>query len=402
MLRKWTVLVLIMVMTLSSFAQKAEDVLAYISAYKDVAMAEMKRTGIPAAIKLAQGIHETEAGKSELVQKSNNHFGIKCKATWTGGKVFHDDDARGECFRSYVKAEESYMDHSNFLKGSPRYAFLFQLDPTDYEGWAYGLKKAGYATNIRYPQILIKLIQKYNLEDYSLIALRRMNESDHMLVTGGASVSSRIFSGFAKDAQPPAKEETPAPGYPAGEFLINETKVVYAAANTSWLAIAEKYRIPLSRLWDYNDLEKDDEVLAKGQLIYLQRKRKTGATPYHTVQKGEGLYDVCQAEGIRFESLLDLNHLNENAQPVAGQSLSLQSPAVAKALPDEPTNPKPLTDNTTVVKGPEPTRHLVSGDETLYTIAKAYGVDVLKIKEWNKLDSLKVKQGQSLIIYRAN
>lgn len=402
MLRKWTVLVMIMVMTLSSFAQKVEDVLAYIAAYKDVAMAEMKRTGIPAAIKLAQGIHETEAGKSELVQKSNNHFGIKCKSTWTGNKVFHDDDARGECFRSYGRAEESYMDHSDFLKSNARYAFLFQLDPTDYEGWANGLKKAGYATNIRYPQILIKLIEKYKLEDYSLIALGRMNESDHMLVAGNTSVPSQIFSGFVKGTQPPAKEEAPVPAYPAGEFLINETKVVYAASNTSWLAIAEKYRIPLSRLWDYNDLEKDDEVLSKGQLVYLQRKRKTGAVPYHTIQQGEDLYDVCQAEGIRFENLLELNRLNENARPAAGEKISLQSPALAKALTDEPAGSKPLADNTLVVKGPEPTRHLVAGNETLYSIAKAYGVDVLKIKEWNKLDSLKVKQGQSLIIYRAN
>ncbi|MBE7170954.1 MAG: LysM peptidoglycan-binding domain-containing protein [Williamsia sp.] len=402
MLRKWTLLAGMIVMGLPSFAQKVEDVLAYIAAYKDIAMAEMKRTGIPAAIKLAQGIHETEAGKSDLVQKSNNHFGIKCKATWTGDKVFHDDDARGECFRSYSKAEDSYMDHSDFLKGNPRYAFLFNLDPTDYEGWAYGLKKAGYATNIRYPEILIKLIQKYNLEDYSLIALGRMNEADHALVAGGTSLPSQIFSGFAKQTAAAPKEEAPAPNYPAGEFTLNETKVVWAAPNTSWLAIAEKYHIPLSRLWDYNDLEKDDEVLAKGQLVFLQRKKKTGATPYHTVQKGEDLYGICQAEGIRFENLLDFNRLSETAQPATGEKLYLQSPALVKASTEEPAAVKPSADNTLVVKGPEPTRHLVAGNETLYSIAKAYGVDVLKIKEWNKLDSLTVKQGQSLIIYKAN
>lgn len=398
MLRKWILLILATIMVRPLFAQKTEDVLAYIAAYKDIAMSEMKRTGIPAAIKLAQGIHETEAGKSELVQKSNNHFGIKCKTSWTGDKVFHDDDARGECFRSYAKAEESYMDHSDFLKNGPRYAFLFKLDPTDYEGWAYGLKKAGYATNIRYPQILVKLIEKYNLEDYSLIALGRMNESDHMLVAGGTPAASQIFSGFSKP-QTAANEEAPPPSYPAGEFTINDTKVVYAASNTSWLSIAEKYHVPLSRLWDYNDLEKDDEVLAKGQLVYLQRKRKTGAGPYHTVQKGEDLYDICQAEGIRFENLLELNRLTESARPVPGEKLYLQ-PAVAKALTDEPAAGKPLADNTMVVKSPEPTTHLVAGNETLYSIAKAYGVDVLKIKEWNKLDSLKVKEGQSLIIYK--
>jgi len=117
---------------------------------------------VPAAITLAQGLHESEAGTSELVKSSNNHFGIKCKDDWKGGMIYHDDDARQECFRSYATAADSYRDHSDFLRKGSRYAFLFQLDPTDYEGWAYGLKRAGYATNIRYSQILIKLIKDYN------------------------------------------------------------------------------------------------------------------------------------------------------------------------------------------------------------------------------------------------
>lgn len=124
-----------------SSAQRPEDVINYIATYKNMAINEMKRTGVPAAIKLAQGIHETEAGKSNLVVRSNNHFGIKCKTSWAGDKVYHDDDARGECFRSYSTPEDSYVDHSDFLRKSTRYAFLFELDPTDYEAWAYGLKK---------------------------------------------------------------------------------------------------------------------------------------------------------------------------------------------------------------------------------------------------------------------
>lgn len=143
MLTRLFVLTMIIFSSVQMIAQKREDVIAYITTYKDLAMSEMKRTGLPAAIKLAQGIHETEAGKSDLVRRSNNHFGIKCKSAWTGGKVFHDDDAQGECFRSYGRPEDSYMDHSDFLKNSQRYAFLFDLDPTDYEGWAYGLKKPG-------------------------------------------------------------------------------------------------------------------------------------------------------------------------------------------------------------------------------------------------------------------
>lgn len=393
-----------MVCVVRSPAQKVSDVLAYVAAYKDIAMSEMKRTGIPAAIKLAQGIHETEAGKSDLVQKSNNHFGIKCKSTWSGNKVFHDDDARGECFRSYQRPEESYIDHSDFLKSSPRYAFLFKLDPTDYQGWATGLKKAGYATNVRYPDILIRLIEKYNLEDFSLIALGRMNEADHVMAANGTG-TSQVFSGVVKNDLP--HDTLPAPSYPAGQFTINDIKVVYAPANTAWLAIAEQYHIPLSRLWDFNDLEKDDDILGLGQLVYLQRKRKSGAAAFHVVARGEDLYTICQVEGICFEDLLTLNQLTEDMQPAPGEKLALQQPASARPmLVNEQTVTaslaKPVSDHTTVAKLPGFTRHLVVEKETLYSISKAYGVDIQKIKEWNKLDSQPVRAGQSLIIYRSN
>ena len=154
----------------NSFAQSSQVINEYVLRYKDIAMDEMKRTGVPAAITLAQGIHETSAGQSVLVLKSNNHFGIKCKAEWKGPSVSHDDDARGECFRKYSSPYDSYKDHSDFLATRSHYASLFKLEPTDYEGWAWGLKKAGYATNPKYPLILIKIIRDYNLQDYTLIA----------------------------------------------------------------------------------------------------------------------------------------------------------------------------------------------------------------------------------------
>src|SRR5215216_1988069 len=154
-----------------SFSQSSQVIKDYVLQFKDIAIEEMKRTGVPAAITLAQGIHETSAGQSVLVLKSNNHFGIKCKAEWTGPSVSHDDDARGECFRKYSSPYDSYRDHSDFLTSRPHYASLFKLDPTDYEAWAWGLKKAGYATNPKYPQVLIKLIRDYNLQDYTLIAM---------------------------------------------------------------------------------------------------------------------------------------------------------------------------------------------------------------------------------------
>ena len=186
------------IISISVKAQPAEAIIAYISKYKDLAIAEMQRSGVPASITLAQGIHETFAGQSVLVQKSNNHFGIKCKNNWVGKSVSHDDDARGECFRAYNAAEDSYRDHSDFLKNSPRYAFLFKYDPTDYESWAYGLKKAGYATNPKYSQVLIKLIRDYNLQDYTLLALGKTVKQPEMVVKTEPVIVFCTFLGNAR------------------------------------------------------------------------------------------------------------------------------------------------------------------------------------------------------------
>ena len=160
----------------SARAQEARnpDVVSYIEQFRDLAVEEMVRTGVPAAVKLAQGIVETQAGKSELVMRSNNHFGIKCKSSWTGEKVYHDDDEKGECFRKYGTPRDSWRDHSDFLRSQPRYAALFRLDPTDYAGWATGLKAAGYATHPEYPEKLIRYIETYRLDEYSSVALARM------------------------------------------------------------------------------------------------------------------------------------------------------------------------------------------------------------------------------------
>src|ERR1700743_238789 len=175
--------ILLLAVGLRSMGQMSANGVIYVNTYNAIAMAEEQRSGIPAAIILAQGLHESEAGTSELCKRSNNHFGIKCKEDWKGDVVYHDDDSRGEWFRSYAAADDSYRDHSEFLKRSSRYAFLFDLDPADYEGWAYGLKKAGYATNIKYSQILIKLIKDYNLQQYTLIAVGKLKSSDEVVLT---------------------------------------------------------------------------------------------------------------------------------------------------------------------------------------------------------------------------
>lgn len=393
---KRLMIVLPLLATLCAKAQKSEDILHYINTYKELAIQEMVRTGVPASIKLAQGIHETMAGRSPLVLKSNNHFGIKCKNTWTGNKVYHDDDARGECFRSYSDPKESYTDHSNFLKNSQRYAFLFGLDPTDYKGWAYGLKKAGYATNIKYSQLLIKLIEDYNLQEYSLIALGKVKPRQEIIAAApkleiGEPIAMEVIqtaqvSGPA--AVPAVALEPAVTDYPQGEFRINETRVIYAKSGTSLLAIAKNYDISLRRLLDFNDLERED-VLTEDQLLYLQRKRKTGANEFHIVVPGETLYDICQSEAIRFESLLKYNHLNEEEEPAAGEQLYLhaKSPSKPKLAADMPAMTNTIT-------------HTVQTKETLYSIAKRYNVTVEKIQEWNKLQSADLKIGQTLVIYQ--
>ena len=392
-------------------AQRSDDILLYINTYRQIAIEEEQRTGVPAAIKLAQGIHETQAGTSELVRKSNNHFGIKCKNTWTGDKVYHDDDARGECFRSYTQPEQSYRDHSDFLKGSPRYAFLFELDPTDYKAWASGLKQAGYATNYRYAQILVKLIEDYNLEQYTLIAMGKLPPSNEMLVSNEVNNTGNTSSIVTQEVKPSAGipavvKEMPEQkitlirsAYPAAEFNINNARVVFVKEGTALLSVAEEHHISFARLLDFNDLN-DGDVLKTDQLVFLQRKRKTGATAFHMVQPGETLYDICQSEGIRMESLLANNLFTENMQPAAGEKLYLQSTAVSRPMLVEEKRAimkEAVIDTTTAVPS-DSTTHIVQTKETLYSISKKYGVSLDQLKAWNKLDSLDLKIGQQLLI----
>jgi LysM repeat protein len=332
-MKKWRnkIVPFLLLTGITSHAQKQETVTNYISQYKEIAIAEMKRTGVPAAITLAQGIHESGAGQSRLVLASNNHFGIKCKSNWTGESVKHDDDARGECFRKYPAAEDSYKDHSDFLKNGQRYAFLFSLDPTDYEGWANGLKKAGYATNPKYPQVLIKLIEDYNLQDYTFIALGKIADQE-AVVTTAVEAPSKVATGMNNTVQDADVTEVKINNemitYPAGEFRINDTKVVLVKKGTSFLSIAKQYDIDLSKIYEFNEIVRT-EVCEKDQLIYLQRKRKTGNAEFHIVKPGETLHDIAQQEAIRLESLRELNWLKEDDKPAIGEKLSLKSKSLS-------------------------------------------------------------------------
>jgi LysM repeat protein len=320
-MRNLRISIVIMLLLAAPFtqAQQSEIIKNYIEKYKDIAMEEMKRTGVPASIKLAQGIFETTAGTSKLVLQSNNHFGIKCKSNWTGESVKHDDDLRNECFRKYPSDQDSYRDHSDFLRGNPRYASLFALDPADYKGWALGLKKAGYATNSKYPQALIKMIEDYNLQFYSDIVLNKIQtEPDTKFAVANTNEIS-----VSSSANTTIVNSTPIlPSYPESQFIINETKVVFVKKGTSYLSIAKKYDVDLSKIFEFNEIPRAEETTSD-QLVYLQRKRKTGQNEFHIVKPGETLHSIAQEEAIRLESLKELNWLKGEEKPAPGEKLSL-------------------------------------------------------------------------------
>jgi LysM repeat protein len=300
---------------LASFL-KAQDISVeeYISTYRNVAVAEMKRSGIPASVTLAQGILETEHGNSELVKKSNNHFGIKCKSTWTGESVTHTDDAPNECFRKYPNAADSYKDHSDYLKTSPRYASLFQLDPSDYKGWAHGLKRAGYATNPRYPQIVISNIEKYNLQQYDTISGEMGND---MAVTKNVEDESVVKNATLVSDNEEIKNALKA------NSKFNKLKALYASKGTSLLAIATAADIDLVKLLDYNDL-KTDGLLKEDQLIYLEKKNKQGNRDFSTSLQNETLRDVAQNNGVQLKSLMQINNMNESEIVKRGTKIKLR------------------------------------------------------------------------------
>jgi hypothetical protein len=198
---------------LQSYAVRAEDslqIVRYVNAMARYAVSEMHRSGVPASVSLAQGILETAAGTSPLYSRSNNNFGIKCKANWSGPYTLHDDDAQGECFRVYDNDSMSYVDHSNFLRTAPRYNFLFQLDKTDYRGWAIGLKKAGYATNPKYSMKLIEYIERYNLDAYDHLTVAQLSSSPRLARNASQALNASRQAAVINLPKSTAAASTPA------------------------------------------------------------------------------------------------------------------------------------------------------------------------------------------------
>jgi flagellum-specific peptidoglycan hydrolase FlgJ len=377
-------LILIFCMTIQiGWTQNNATTIAYIAQYKAIAMKEMKRTGVPASITLAQAILESNSGESNLAKNHNNHFGIKCKSDWTGAKAYQDDDAKQECFRAYDNAEVSFKDHSNFLKNRPNYVDLFLLDPVDDTAWAYGLKKAGYATATDYPKKLLKIIDDYELAQYNFPELENEVEVEEVpvkkitadtvvkkvmidtpinkVITDTPTKSLNKPTGIAQmnttnnlaplptqtlpvQTLPAQQKDTlkkdtikkevitvvqttkieqvkidttkaatitqsvlpkqPTYNYPEGQFRINQVPVILGKEKMSFIEIALKYKVPLYKLFEYNDI-KASNLLERDQLIFLAPKKKTGAASFHIVKYNSSLQEISQLEGVQL-SLLKL------------------------------------------------------------------------------------------------
>lgn len=292
---------------------KADSRKEFIRKYKNIAIREMERTGIPASITLAQGILESGCGESELAINANNHFGIKCHE-WDGDTYTMDDDIRDECFRKYKNAEQSWIDHSEFLTSRPRYAGLFSLKTTDYKAWAKGLKAAGYATNPQYANLLIKIIEEEELYKY-----------DRNIKHPTGSTLTITIEEFAESVS--SKTRPGNTGYRNREEMRNGIICIEAIPGDTFDKIAGYYGIKLKKLLQYNDLKSTD--LKAGQLVFLKRKKTKAARGYefHRVKKGDNIYDIAQKYGIRLKNLLNYNYLSADSPLTEGEKIYLRKKA---------------------------------------------------------------------------
>lgn len=267
------VLSLIMLISFSEISSQNLTRKQYITKYSSLAVKQMRQYKIPASITLAQGILESNNGNSKLAVKANNHFGIKCHG-WEGKKIFEDDDKKNECFRKYKSPLESFKDHSLFLNKYSRYAFLFDYKITDYKSWARGLKKAGYATNKKYPELLIKIIEDNKLNIY--------DDKD---------VEIEFISRIRNIYMHP-----------------NRIKYVKSENQDTYMTIAKNLKIKLWQLQKYND-SKETNILAEGTIVFIQPKRKKGKVKIHTYNKNESLISISQFYGVKLKSLKKRNDL---------------------------------------------------------------------------------------------
>lgn len=350
----------------------------YIDKYADLAVKEMRRTGIPASITLAQGLLESGCGQSELAVRGNNHFGIKCHSGWKGPKMRMDDDEKNECFRKYRTVEQSYHDHSDFLVYRDRYRFLFDLDKKDYEGWAYGLKKAGYATDPAYPKKLISIIEEYELYKYDggkrLIKTQQEREAAQAARAaveleqeaakqakaaaklerkaqreakrsakaaekaaknatkavenkkGSDATADRPSEARSSEATLPSTQETFSFSLSRQKYSSNGVPFVYSSKGDTYSSIAQANNLFLREILRFNDLDSNKSLLP-GTIVYLQPKKKQaskGLDKHIVDSSSETLYDIAQRYAITLKSLCKLNDLTPDHKLREGEEVHLR------------------------------------------------------------------------------
>ena len=275
----------------------------YIENYKDMAIDQMRRYQIPASITLAQGLCESGAGQSRLAVVAHNHFGIKVGSNWTGPYIIQSDDRPDDRFRKYSTDDESFEDHSKFLRYGQRYRSLFNLKLTDYRGWAHGLQRCGYATNPSYAKMLIDIIERYNLHQFDSSTSGRYRSR-----TSSASDSDDFYAQHIV-------------------YRINKTYMVIAIAGDTWEKISRETGVSVRKLLKYNERPKDSR-LAIGDVVYLQKKRTKADESLkgvpHVVQPGESLYDIAQHYAVRLKNIYKLNALDADYVPIPGDLIWLR------------------------------------------------------------------------------
>jgi hypothetical protein len=275
----------------------------YVENWKAVAIEQMAENNVPASITLAQGILESGSGNSELARKGNNHFGIKCHG-WTGASMKVDDDKKGECFRVYDSAKESYNDHSLFLNKYDRYAFLFDFEKTDYKAWAKGLKKAGYATNPSYPSLLINIIEDLGLDQYDKIMAPEIIAGPQIIASSEMMTNKHVVA-------------------------VHENKVKYVTAKKgdTFYKIAEEFKLKLNQLYRYNDFGKEKDVLEEGDIIYIQpkKRRKLFSKQEVVANKDMSVSQLAQKHATNARSILHLNGFTDGDDRISkGEKITLR------------------------------------------------------------------------------
>lgn len=411
-LRNITFTILTLLFAHAAHAQKKDStaIVTYIRQYKDIAMQEMKRSGIPASITLAQGIHESSFGTSYLSKNTNNHFGIKCKENWTGKTFKYTDDAPNECFRVYDKVEDSYRDHSDFLRNRPYYTPLFKLDIYDYKAWSYGLKKSGYATNPKYAEILIKTIEDYQLYAFDKGVLPSYLSTDTAsavegIEEDGYNVTDSIQIDVQKIEIPEKKTEvaTPTPAAPTPLvttnkvkktiFKVNDCKAVKIYKGETLDLLSNVLNIDKADLLAFNDIT-DETQIKEGQTIFIQHKKKSSKEGTYKVKQEDNIWSISQKKGIRLASLLRINKLEPGEEPAPKEIISLKEKVREKPALRETTEPK--KDVLATVKTTENT--IVRARDTIYPALQdtiKLSVDSNTVLGWENDTKLKEKTDRS-------